>query len=85
VEFVRIVNSNQIEIRIFERGVGPTASSGTGTSASATAALALSGCASPLRVVAPGGAQTVTWNGPGTELNLTGPAALIALGEAWEG
>lgn len=85
VEFVRIVNSNQIEIRIFERGVGPTASSGTGTSASATAALALSGCASPLRVVAPGGAQTVTWDGPGTELNLTGPAVLIARGEAWDG
>jgi diaminopimelate epimerase len=85
VEFVRIVNSNQIEIRIFERGVGPTASSGTGTSASATAALALSGCASPLRVVAPGGTQTVAWDGPGTELNLTGPASLIARGEAWDG
>jgi diaminopimelate epimerase len=85
VEFVRIVDSNQVEIRIFERGVGPTSSSGTGTSASATAAIALSGCSSPLRVAAPGGAQTVTWDGPGTELNLTGPAILIARGEAWTG
>jgi diaminopimelate epimerase len=85
VEFVRIVHSNQIEIRIFERGVGPTSSSGTGTSASATAVLALSGCASPLRVVSSGGAQTVTWEGPGTQLNLTGPASLIARGEAWDG
>jgi diaminopimelate epimerase len=85
VEFVRIVHSSQIEIRIFERGVGPTSSSGTGTSASATAAIAMSGCVSPLRVVAPGGAQTVTWDGPGTELKLTGPAALIARGEAWDG
>jgi diaminopimelate epimerase len=84
VEFVRIDNLNQIEIRIFERGVGPTASSGTGTSASATAAIALSGCASPLRVVAPGGLQTVTWEGPGTELTLAGPASLIARGEAWD-
>jgi diaminopimelate epimerase len=84
VEFVRLVQPNQIEIRIFERGVGPTSSSGTGTSASATAALALNGCTSPLRVVAPGGAQTVTWDGPGTELNLTGPASLIARGEAWD-
>jgi diaminopimelate epimerase len=83
VEFVRIVDSNQIEIRIFERGVGPTSSSGTGTSSSATAAIAMSGCSSPLRVVAPGGAQTVTWEGLGTELNLTGPAVLIARGEAW--
>ena len=83
VEFVRIVSPAEIEIRIFERGVGPTTSSGTGSSASATAALAFYGCLSPLTVVAPGGAQTITWNGPGTELFLTGPAALIARGEAW--
>jgi diaminopimelate epimerase len=83
VEFVRIVNEHEIEIRVVERGVGPTASSGTGTAASATAALALRRCISPLSVVAPGGAQTVAWSGPGHELFLTGPAALIASGEAW--
>jgi diaminopimelate epimerase len=83
VEFVRVVSEHEIEIRIFERGVGPTSSSGTGTSAAATAALALRRCLSPLKVVAPGGGQTVAWDGPGTELYLTGPAALIARGEAW--
>jgi len=83
VEFLRIVSPSQIEIRIFERGVGSTSSSGTGTSAAATAALAFKGCTSPLKVIAPGGAQTVAWDGPGTELHLTGPAALIARGEAW--
>jgi diaminopimelate epimerase len=83
VEFLRILSPTEIEIRIFERGVGPTTSSGTGSSATATAALALNGCQSPLTVVAPGGAQTVEWNGPGTELRLTGPATLIARGEAF--
>jgi diaminopimelate epimerase len=83
VEFVRVVNEREIEIRIFERGVGPTTSSGTGSSASATAVLALRRCTSPLTVVAPGGAQAVAWGGPGTELQLTGPASLIASGEAW--
>jgi diaminopimelate epimerase len=83
VEFVRIVSPTEIEIRIFERGVGPTTSSGTGSSATATAAIALFGCQSPLTVTAPGGAQTVAWEGPGTELKLTGPASLIARGEAW--
>jgi diaminopimelate epimerase len=83
VEFVHVVSDGEIEIRIFERGVGPTSSSGTGSSAAATAALALRRCVSPLKVVAPGGAQTVAWDGPGAELNLTGPAALIARGEAW--
>jgi diaminopimelate epimerase len=83
VVFVRVVKPEEIEIRIFERGVGPTSSSGTGTSASATAAIALHGSRSPLRVLAPGGAQVVEWSGPGLELQLTGPAALIARGEAW--
>jgi diaminopimelate epimerase len=83
VEFVRVLSESEIEIRIFERGVGPTTSSGTGTSASATAAIALQGCTSPLNVVAPGGAQTVEWAGAGNELQLTGPASLIARGEAW--
>jgi diaminopimelate epimerase len=83
VEFVRVVSERAIEIRIFERGVGPTSSSGTGTSASATAALALKGCVSPLTVISPGGPQTVVWDGPNHELLLTGPAALIARGEAW--
>ena len=83
VEFVRILSEREIEIRIFERGVGPTTSSGTGSSAAATAVLALRRCISPLNVVAPGGAQTVAWSGPGSELHLTGPATLVARGEAW--
>ena len=83
VEFVQVRGPQEIGLRIFERGVGPTSSSGTGSSASATAALALHGCTSPLTVVAPGGPQTVAWDGAGKELFLTGPAALIARGEAW--
>jgi diaminopimelate epimerase len=83
VEFANVNGANEIEIRIWERGVGPTSSSGTGTSATATVAIALGLAKSPLTVVAPGGAQKVVWDGPGTELFLTGPAALIARGEAY--
>lgn len=83
VEFVHILKPCEIEIRIFERGVGPTTSSGTGTSASAVAAIGFHECSSPLTVIAPGGPQSVTWLGFGTELELTGPASLIARGEAW--
>jgi diaminopimelate epimerase len=83
VEFVRIISPDEIEIRIYERGVGPTSSSGTGTCASASAAIALRGAAPVLRVTAPGGAQTVQWQGPGSEIRLTGPAELICFGETW--
>lgn len=81
VEFVRLISAGEIEIRIFERGVGPTTSSGTGTCASAAAAIAFCGGTSPMTVRAPGGSQTVEWSGRGTEMILTGPADLIAAGE----
>jgi diaminopimelate epimerase len=87
VEFVRVVNPDEIEIRVFERGVGPTTSSGTGTCASAAAAIALRGMSGNLLVRARGGTQLVSWpglsaGGPG-EMTLTGPAELIARGEAF--
>ncbi len=44
VEFVRIESPEEIAFRIFERGCGPTTSSGTGTCASAAAAMALREC-----------------------------------------
>jgi len=88
VIFVHILGNHsepihQIAIRIFERGVGPTSSSGTGTSASATAIIAFHEAQNELEVIAPGGAQNVKWQGPGEKLYLTGPATLIARGEAW--
>jgi diaminopimelate epimerase len=88
VEFVHILGSesepiHQVALRIFERGVGPTSSSGTGTSAAATAMIGVYGAESELEVIAPGGAQSVKWQGPGEKLFLTGPATLIARGEAW--
>ncbi|HKD61586.1 MAG TPA: diaminopimelate epimerase [Terracidiphilus sp.] len=90
VEFVHALGSQSepirmIGIRIFERGVGPTSSSGTGTSAAATAMIGVYQAASELEVIAPGGTQTVRWEGPGEKLYLTGPATLVARGEAWTG
>ena len=80
VEFVRRLENDRIEIRIYERGVGPTSSSGTGTSASAAAMMALEGAPRRLRVLAPGGEQAVEWPDETTELRLTGPAVVLAEG-----
>ena len=81
VEFVRVTDTNRIEFRIFERGVGPTLSSGTGTSASAAASIELRGTARKLTVVAEGGEQKVKWAKNDSSLMLTGPAEIIAQGE----
>ncbi|MGA8111119.1 MAG: diaminopimelate epimerase [Acidobacteriaceae bacterium] len=85
VIFLRLVSASEIEIRIFERGVGPTTSSGTGTCSAATVAIASCGGKSPLTIHAPGGSQRVDWSGPGSEMTLTGPASLIATGEVFVG
>jgi diaminopimelate epimerase len=78
VEYVVVRGPNEIEIRLFERGVGETQSSGTGSCASAVAAIAGRLVSSPVSVVAPGGAQTVRWE---DRVYLRGPATLIYRGE----
>ena len=87
VEFVRIIHPgehpDEIEIRIFERGVGPTTSSGTGTCATGAASIQLRGCAPTLSAKAPGGTQRIDWAGADAEIFLTGPAVLIASGNAF--
>lgn len=78
VEFVKVVGSHEIEVRFYERGVGETLSSGTGSCAAAIASIHAGKVESPVRVIAPGGSQTVEWRG---EVFLTGPATLLCRGE----
>jgi len=82
VEFVRVGSQEEIAILIYERGAGETMSSGTGSSASASAAIALGKTKNTLRVAAPGGVQSVSWDGVG-DLLLDGEAQLICKGEYW--
>lgn len=78
VELVQVLNPHEIEVRIWERGVGETLSSGTGSSASAVAAMHAGRAKSPVRVHTPGGTQTVAWD---EQVFLTGPATLLCRGE----
>jgi len=80
VEFVRVLAKDRIAFRIYERGVGPTQSSGTGTSASSAASIVLRGCDRELDASSLGGSQHVVWN-EGEELMLTGPAEIVCKGE----
>jgi diaminopimelate epimerase len=79
VEFAHVEAPDRVRILIWERGVGPTTSSGTGSSASAVAAAAHAGAARALDVVAPGGTQRVEWRDDG--VYLTGWAAIVFEGE----
>jgi diaminopimelate epimerase len=78
VEFVKVRDRGNVEVRFYERGVGETQSSGTGSCASAVASIFSKRAESPVRVHAPGGAQTVRWEG---EVFLRGPAQIVCRGE----
>jgi diaminopimelate epimerase len=82
VEFAEVETQDRVRILIWERGVGPTTSSGTGASASAVAAAAHGGAGRDIQVVAPGGAQRVEWRQDG--VYLTGWAEIVFNGE-WLG
>ena len=81
VEFANVEAPDRVRIMIWERGVGPTTSSGTGSSASAVAAAAHGGAARSVDVVAPGGTQRVEWRDDG--VYLTGWAAIVLDGQWW--
>jgi diaminopimelate epimerase len=78
IDFVKVLDRHTLDVRLYERGVGETLSSGTGSCASAVAAVHTGHCESPVRVQTPGGAQTVEWN---DEIWLTGPATIVCTGE----
>ena len=79
VEFAEVEAPDRVRILIWERGVGPTTSSGTGASASAVAAAAHGGAGRDVQVVAPGGAQRVEWRQDG--IYLTGWAEIVFTGD----
>jgi diaminopimelate epimerase len=81
VEFVRVLSHSEIAFRIYERGCGPTTSSGTGTCASSAAAMALRGVDRELTAVAEGGAQRTVWPSSDAVMRLTGSAEIICVGE----
>ena len=83
VEFVRVLSEGEIEFRIFERGCGPTTSSGTGTCASSAAAIALAGVKRSLTALAEGGSQRTVWPANDQAMLLTGPAEIVCVGEAF--
>ncbi|MGE3176213.1 MAG: diaminopimelate epimerase [Vicinamibacterales bacterium] len=79
VEFAQVESPGRVRILIWERGCGPTQSSGTGSCASLVAAAAFGGASRSAEVVAPGGAQQVEWTPE--SVYLTGWAEVLCEGE----
>jgi diaminopimelate epimerase len=82
VEFAEVESPGSVRILIWERGVGPTLSSGTGSCASLIAAAAFGGADRSADVIAPGGTQRVEWGSD--SVYLTGWAEVLFDGD-WHG
>jgi diaminopimelate epimerase len=72
VQVARVLGRDALEIRVWERGAGPTLASGSSACAAAAAAVRTGRCRGRIRVTSPGGVLTVdvaeTW-----EITLEGP------------
>jgi len=83
VSFVRVLDRHALDVRFFERGAGPTLSSGTGSTGAAWAAWLRGLVESPVEIHTPGGVLKARWD---ESFYLTGPAVIIGSGEFyWEG
>jgi diaminopimelate epimerase len=65
VEFVTVTGPRELRVRFWERGVGPTSSSGTGAASAAVAAMLHGRTERTVRVVCDGGVLDVTWHEAG--------------------
>jgi len=81
VEFVRVIGRRKIELRIFERGVGPTLSSGSGSIAAFFAAMREDLVDNVVDVLMPGGRLRIKYDPQADRVLLSGPAAEVFSGE----
>lgn len=79
VEFIEIINSTEIKMRVWERGSGITLACGTGACASAVAGIKKGLIDNDVTVHLPGGNLKIKWNG--NNVIMTGPSEIVFEGK----
>ena len=80
VSFMQIVSRDEIQLRVFERGVGETQACGSGACAAVAHGVQLGLLAPDVAVYLPGGKLTVSWQGAEERVWLGGPATTVFSG-----
>ena len=79
--FMQVMDRHSLRLRVHERGAGETLSCGTGACAAAVTGIRRGLLDSPVNVATRGGVLTVTWDGEGQPVLMTGPAISVFAGE----
>ena len=74
IGFLQVVSPEHVRLRVFERGAGETRACGTGACAAVVIGRNSGKLADSVLVQLPGGDVTVSWQGPGSAVVLTGEA-----------
>jgi diaminopimelate epimerase len=81
VEFLQIISSSEVKLRVWERGAGETLACGSGAVAAVTSAQAQGLLGTQVNVSLPGGELLVEWLGGEHEVFLCGGAECVYAGE----
>ena len=77
VHFLHVHSRNRLEIRVWERGAGPTLACGTGACATLVAAVLLGLSDDTAEVMLPGGPLQIAWPNRSGSVLMTGPAVAV--------
>lgn len=81
VGFMQVVSTKEINLRVFERGVGETLACGTGACGAVVAGRLRGMLSEKVKVNLPGGSLHIEWAGEGAPVIMTGPAITVFHGQ----
>ncbi len=76
VHFVQVHAPDQLQMKVWERGAGPTLACGTGACATVVATHLRGACARQVTVQLPGGQLQIDWDG-NNHIQMAGPAVFV--------
>ena len=83
-EFIEVVRSDYIKMRVWERGAGITLACGTGACASVVAGVLNNKCDRSCTVELPGGCLQIDWAAADNRVYMTGPATEVFKGQYYK-
>lgn len=83
VGFMQVISSNEINLRVYERGVGETQACGTGACAAVVAGIKQGWLSPKVTAHLRGGDLHIEWQGEGLPILMTGPAEKVFEGQIY--